>query len=374
MDGIPGRVGRCRAAFRTAPPSVRAAWVGTRDLFRHDGRGRPSWSLRNDGRLDSDGADQEGRRNHAGGQQDGSNLSGGLLAEQVFLGSGEAPSLLPNDLIVVGARGSSEQTLRAAEAGPGPNAQPAVSTASAVQIAFLNLIDRPVIVKMSGDQATLARVVELLGQPADCAAEIHVFAPLGAGPRGSDSIDEATRPLDSGTVLVFPSPSIRLETLPALPEPIAETSLISPAAPSPQSGPMAQSGPTPGHSTGVPELHSPPAVGQAANLPLTGRQAASLPHDSTAARPSCKLTVTAELPVGPEVGDHSAIESRARDRQISPRRPSRNTDTILSLNPEGQSQPRPSNRLSHVLRANRTRVGWWHSWRPCRRWRGSPCC
>jgi len=208
---------------------------------------------------------------------------GGLLAEQVFLGSGEAPSLLPNDLIVVGARGSSEQTPRTAEASPEPNASPAVS---AVQIAFLNLIDRPVIVKMAGDQASLTHIVELLGQPADCAAKIHVFGPLGAGPRGSDSIDEATRPLESGTVLVFPSPPIRLETLPALPEPIAETSLIPPAVPPPPSAPMAHSGPIPVHSTSVPELHSQPVVGQAASLPQTVKQAGSLPYDSTAARPS----------------------------------------------------------------------------------------
>jgi hypothetical protein len=247
---------------------------------------------------------------------------GGRLAEQVFLGSGEAPSLLPNDVIVVGARRSSEQTLRAAAANQRPNAQPAVAAASAVQIAFLNLIDRPVIVKMSSDQATLARIVELLGQPAECVAETHVLAPLGASPPGSDSIDDATRHLDSGTVLVFPSPSIRRETLPALPEPIAETSFTSPETSSSHAEPAIQGGPSSGDPGSAPKLHKALTSPLQPVTAVPGMAAVAfspaLPVDPSGARPAHQPDVTAALPIGPEVGDHSAIDQSSRQSDIFP--------------------------------------------------------
>jgi hypothetical protein len=266
-------------------------------------------------------------------------IRGGRLAEQLYLGSGEAPSLLPNDVIVVGARGSTEKTLRAAEANRGSNAQPTVAAASAVQIAFLNLIDRPVIVKMSSEHATLARIVELLGQPADCIADIRVLAPLGAGPRVSDSVDEATRPLESGTVLVFLAPSTRRDTLPALPEPIAETS-SSQAEPDAQSKPhsgdpgntsMLPNEKLPKESTSQPQpataIPAVPAVASSTSLPdtkaadsaLQVRQLADArPVDPVGARPAHQPEMTAELPISPEVGNHSAIDQSSRQSDISP--------------------------------------------------------
>ena len=68
---------------------------------------------------------------------------------------------------------------------------------------------------MPGDQATLARIVELLGQPADCAAKIRIFHPAGGRPTrfGRDRRRRA-RPLESGTVLVFSASSIRREACP----------------------------------------------------------------------------------------------------------------------------------------------------------------
>jgi hypothetical protein len=232
---------------------------------------------------------------------------GGLLTEQVFLGSGEAPALSPNDLIVVGSRGPSGPRMTPVDASRGLNEQAPVSQApvsqapvsqapvSAVQIAFVGLIDRPVIVKMPGDQATLARIVELLGQPADCAAKIRLFAPLGAGPRDADSIDQATRPLDSGTVLVFSPPSIRLETLPALPEPIAEISPQSSATPTPR---------PPDSKRGDSNVSDP-------------KGPETLPADPKGARSPHPLEVTAMLTVGPEEADHSVIDRSARPPDIT---------------------------------------------------------
>jgi hypothetical protein len=218
---------------------------------------------------------------------------GGLLTEQVFLGSGEAPSLLPNDLIVVGDSGSSGSPTTSTDVNRGSSEPAAVS---AVQVAFVNLIDRPVIVKMPSDKATLARIVELLGQPADSAANIRIFAPLAAGPHDSDSIEQATRPLDSGTVLVFSAPSIRRETLPAFPEPIAKASSNSPVALSPR----------------------PPDSKPADSSRSDRNQATTLPGDSKGAGPSRPLTVTVERPIAPASADQSLIDRGARSSDIVP--------------------------------------------------------
>jgi hypothetical protein len=217
---------------------------------------------------------------------------GGVLTEQVFLGSGEAPSLLPNDLIVVGDSGSSAAPTTSTDVNQGSSEQAAIS---AVQVAFINLIDRPVIVKMPSDKATLARIVELLGQPAESAANIRIFAPLGAGPRDSDSLEQATRPLDSGTVLVFSAPSIRRETLPAFPEPIAKASSNSPVALSPR----------------------PPDSKPADSSRSDRNQANTLPGDSQGEGPSRPLTVTVERPIAP-AADPSLIDRGGQPSDIVP--------------------------------------------------------
>jgi SLBB domain-containing protein len=143
---------------------------------------------------------------------------GGVLIEQVFLGTGESPPLSPNDLIVVGTTNPAGPHIAPAE----PDQESDTPAVSAVQLAFVNLLDRPVIVKMPSEQATLPRIVDVLGQPAESAATLRVFPPLGGSPREAESADEKPRPLESGTVLVFPAASIHADVLPVFPTPIAE--------------------------------------------------------------------------------------------------------------------------------------------------------
>jgi hypothetical protein len=275
---------------------------------------------------------------------------GGLLAEQLFLGSGEAPTLLPNDVIVVGGGGSTERTPRVAEASRQPNSQLAVS---AIQIAFLNLIERPVVVKMSRDQATLARIVELLGQPADCMAEVRVFAPLGAGPASSDANGEANRPLDSGTVLCFSLSSIHPGRLPALPEPVTEA---SPSAAEPatlrgvSSGNPASAQILPKEPTNAPQPQ--PAVRGVAAVATSSAP----PVVSNDAHPAHQPEMTAELPIGPETADHFTIDQGARPPDISPHSESEYTHRPIAQSggtiPTALNQPafgRPANE-SHAAR------------------------
>jgi hypothetical protein len=152
---------------------------------------------------------------------------GGVLTEQVYLGSGEDPALLPGDLVVIAASASEGPHIT-----PTDPTRPLNETAGvfAVQIAFVNLIERPVIAKMPSDQATVSRIVELLGQSSDCASKIRVFNLRGIGPGESETSDQITRPLESGTVLVFPSSSVRTASLPALPAPIGVAPSSAPPA------------------------------------------------------------------------------------------------------------------------------------------------
>jgi SLBB domain len=188
---------------------------------------------------------------------------GGTFAEQIYLGSSEVPALSPNDLVVVGTRGPSRAGEKAASA--------------TVQLAFVNLIDRPVIVKMPADLATLGRVVELLGQPADSAAQIRIFAPLGAASHDSEAAEQTTRPLESGAVLVFARASIRVTTLPAFPEPIETKSVASAAASVPTA------------TTAIPQ--------QISVTPSEQKPAKVLPPIPTSVPHVRPLMVTPELPV-----------------------------------------------------------------------------
>lgn len=217
---------------------------------------------------------------------------GGLLVEQLFLGSGEPPALLPNDLVVIGARDTSAPRATPGETGERPTEHAAIP---AVQIGFVNLIDRPVIVKMRGDQAALAHIVGLLEQPADWAAKIRIFAPLGAASRDSDASDRESRPLESGSVLVFPVSSTRRDSLPALPGPIVETSSESSAAAAPKP---------------LPSKRPVSKLGEAKRRDM-------LPVDSTGARPARPI-VTAELTVDMKAANYPTGDRNSATSDIAP--------------------------------------------------------
>jgi hypothetical protein len=200
---------------------------------------------------------------------------GGVLTEQVFLGSGETPPLSPNDLIVVGTNQDGSHIAPAE-----PDHEVDVPAVSAVQLAFVNLLDRPIIVKMPSEQATLPRIVEALGQPAESSANVRVFPPLGASPRDVESAEEKPRPLESGTVLVFAPGSVHADALPAFPAPIAETlrtpkSVVAkfpPGDSAPHERPLAE--PSPSDTKTVEIVHPKSAPANSAVLSVAADRAA----------------------------------------------------------------------------------------------------
>jgi hypothetical protein len=89
-----------------------------------------------------------------------------------------------------------------------------------VQIGIINLIDRPVVLKLPAEQASLARMVERLRQPPDLIESIRVVGPA-PDVRGPADAGGAVRSLRSGTVLIFPSHiDRRMAGLPSFPNPI----------------------------------------------------------------------------------------------------------------------------------------------------------
>ncbi|HET6326890.1 MAG TPA: SLBB domain-containing protein [Planctomycetaceae bacterium] len=149
---------------------------------------------------------------------------GGRVAQQLFVASSHSTILYPGDLILVehgGGKPSPPKPLAAA-----PATQP-----TEVQLAFVNLVDRPVVVRMPRELASPARIVELLGQPAALVEDIRVVAPSRREDRRVVQSNSDADLLPTGSVLIFPPRRVRVASLPPLPDvithPQSEVSLTS---------------------------------------------------------------------------------------------------------------------------------------------------
>jgi hypothetical protein len=132
------------------------------------------------------------------------------LAERLFVASSEPAILYPGDLIVIDRRAAGQSANKS-------------TRHSQAQIGILNLIERPVVMSVPGDQTTLARIVEFLRQPPELVEQIQIVDPSRKSVRQSANPERDADFLHSGMVLIFPKSSVRLASLPPLPEPIAPT-------------------------------------------------------------------------------------------------------------------------------------------------------
>jgi hypothetical protein len=107
---------------------------------------------------------------------------GARVAQQLFVASSASETLYPGDLIVIERSAMTAATSHARPryaAGGSMASRAAVPRAAEVQIGFLNLIDRPVVVKMLREQASPARIGELLRQPAELIENVRIVGPSG---------------------------------------------------------------------------------------------------------------------------------------------------------------------------------------------------
>ena len=114
--------------------------------------------------------------------------------------------LMAGDLVIADAQYSSFAS--------STNAKPAASTA--VQIGFVNLVDRPVVLKLRREHASLNEILALMRQDEGLASQIKIIAPPNQRSAGQTRPDT---PLPSETVLIFPPNAVRAARLAPLPEP-----------------------------------------------------------------------------------------------------------------------------------------------------------
>jgi hypothetical protein len=141
---------------------------------------------------------------------------GARLAQQLFVASSDSATLYPGDLVLVEGSATRRPASRLSTVVPAPRA-------TEVQLGFLNLLDRPVVVKMPRDLASPARIVELLGQSPALVEDIRIVGPVRREERRTPESNSETGLLPSGTVLIFPAHRVRVASLPSLPAPIALT-------------------------------------------------------------------------------------------------------------------------------------------------------
>ncbi len=90
------------------------------------------------------------------------------------------------------------------------------ASADAVQIGFVNLVDRPVVLKLKIEQATVFEILSIMRQDQNLAAQIKIVVPSSQRGQGQPRLDTT---LASETVLIFPPYSVKTERLALLPEP-----------------------------------------------------------------------------------------------------------------------------------------------------------
>ncbi len=150
------------------------------------------------------------------------------IVESFFFNPQANIALLAGDLLVIESKRTQAAVSKLYETDPrlrAMYAQPSAgdrvdkpSSGSGVQVAFVNVLERPVIVKLKYENARVGHVVQMLDQPIELAQAVRVI-----GPDRLLSQNAAPQPIDAsladGTVLVFPRNAINRSKLPSLPVP-----------------------------------------------------------------------------------------------------------------------------------------------------------
>lgn len=143
--------------------------------------------------------------------------AGRVRQKEIFSEQTDSP-LMPGDLLVVESRRSAfrsgkiastvandTETIRAGyEEG---------TIRAGVQIALVNALDYPVVLRLRADQANAAYLIHALGQPSALLARTRIITPDLPGRLTSDMAKRAPR-LEDGTVLVFEPGTVNRNQLP----------------------------------------------------------------------------------------------------------------------------------------------------------------
>ncbi|MBS0202704.1 MAG: SLBB domain-containing protein [Planctomycetes bacterium] len=169
------------------------------------------------------------------------------LVESLFFNPQSNTQLMAGDLLVVESRRAQSAISKLYESDPNLRSTYARAAAEAVksadpagvQVAFLNVLDRPVVVKVKHEDARLSNVLQMLDQPLELAESVRVIGPDRLLLQGN-ATHPIQAPLADGSVIVFPRNAINRKSLPALPAPF-DSEIASGAFPSLIGGPSGQS-------------------------------------------------------------------------------------------------------------------------------------
>ncbi len=148
-------------------------------------------------------------------------IRNGRAGQQTFYSPKLRMSLLSSDLIVVNSRdsiGASSSKVSRIRTDSRTNSSRQAERSSQVELAFVNLIDRPVVLSIRSEHATLPAIVSLLGQFEDVASSVNVIPAYSTHNRGESYKDGSTA-LPSGSILVFDKSTIDVNRVPGLPKP-----------------------------------------------------------------------------------------------------------------------------------------------------------
>lgn len=171
------------------------------------------------------------------------------VVQNLFFSPNADTRLWPNDLLVVESRRAMSAVSKVLNGDSSVGGVRPVSATAAesqgVQVAFLNVLDSPVIVKLRPEDARLEHVVQMLGQPIELAGSVKLLGPerisaaMTLSSSGSPAPVASPR-LTDGTVLVFNKGAVNRSRLPVLPKPFDSEIAIG-AFPSAIGGPSGQS-------------------------------------------------------------------------------------------------------------------------------------
>jgi hypothetical protein len=149
--------------------------------------------------------------------------------------------VMPGDLLIVNSRQLSGNVSKVIDAAEDQSTtiravyheRSAQKRPTGVQVALLNVLDYPLVLKLRPEEANVEYLIQTLGQHIELLANTHVITP-DVFPRQSSETAKRSPRLSEGTVLVFEKGRIQRDRLPAtLPKPIeseiamgAQSSLI----------------------------------------------------------------------------------------------------------------------------------------------------
>lgn len=229
--------------------------------------------------------------------------------------------LLPGDLVISDAQVTRNSSSGTTRSGDSASAQSGVATRqsapSHVQIGFINLLDRPVVLKLRAENANIPNILAMMRQDQGLASEIKIVPPAGQGQRFQNPNQlRFDSSLPSETVLIFPQNAVAAERLEHLPEPtmLKANQDNNEANPSPQQTPPAKISPD------ISSQFSMPSASE------TDSAVTYIPPPPTFGEENAQPSNSAPLRIG-------GVRSSTRD-QIS-----RDSDMVLAPPAEGVPSP-----------------------------------